>query len=67
MVPVATYSLILPAIDLPTFGIACRSSRSNPDTSVGYPPTARAAFSYAHLELLAASDREQLGVLLEYC
>jgi hypothetical protein len=43
--PVRRYSLTLSAIERPTFGISRSPSSSSPETSAGYPPMARAAFS----------------------
>ncbi|MFK4599929.1 hypothetical protein RKD30_006596 [Streptomyces pristinaespiralis] len=43
--PVRRYSTILSATDLPTFGISRSPLASSFETSVGKPPTARAAFS----------------------
>ncbi|SCF69144.1 hypothetical protein GA0115256_11198 [Streptomyces sp. DconLS] len=43
--PVRRYSTTFSAIDRPTFGISRSPFSSSFETSAGYPPTARAAFS----------------------
>src|SRR5581483_1257539 len=56
MVPVRRYSSTFSPIDLPTLGMARIPLRSSVERSAGYPPTARAAFSYAR-GLKGSSDR----------
>ncbi len=54
--PVWRNSWIFSAMDVPTLGMAWSCLTSKPAMSAGYPPTARAAFSY-DLGLNRSSDR----------